>query len=118
MLTGSGEGWQGAAEGVSKRTMIGATQVKLQTERLRVAKGLVLGQALFDELLNFRMRQPRTDTSVEAMRENPHDDLIFAVALACWWGDRLTWNERDADRLLPEPEDWDAYDGRSAIGGY
>ena len=117
VLNGSGEGWHGAAEGVSKRTMIGTTQVMLQAERLRVAKGLDLGQALFDELLNFRMKPPRADATVEAMREGQNDDLVYAVSLACWWSDRLVWNEEDD--TWPEDDAWDSDDeDRSIVGGY
>jgi hypothetical protein len=46
----------------------------------------------------------------ESWRERDHDDLVFAVALACWWADRdhrwvpvpkqpmpqSTWRERAA----------------------
>ena len=118
VLNGSGEGWKGAAEGVSKRTMIGAAQVMLQAERLRIANGLDLGQALFDELLNFRMKPPRTDATVEAIREKPNDDLVFAVSLACWWSDRLVWNEQDD--TWPDDDGWGNADDldRSQVSGY
>ncbi len=112
------ESWRGQTEAVPKRTIIGVTITLLQADRLRISSGLDLGKALFDEMANFRMRAPPADT-IEAMRENPDDDLVFAVALACWWGDRLTWNEEIAEDMLePEDDEMWAEHGRDGTTGY
>ena len=86
IVNGSVGGRREQVELVPKGAMIGATQVLLQAERLRIASALELGSTLRDELLNFRMTPPKVDT-LEAMRENANDDLTFSVALACWWGE-------------------------------
>jgi hypothetical protein len=42
------------------------------------------------ELLNFKVKiDLRTaHDSYEAWRDRTHDDLVFATALAAWWGER------------------------------
>lgn len=74
---------------VPKRDLATSVQVLLQTQRLRIAEGLEYGLALARELLNFRVKiDPQTiHDSYEAWREGMHDDLVLAVALACWWGE-------------------------------
>src|SRR5262245_41045381 len=41
---------------VPKRDLVGAAQVLLQAERLKISAGLELAGVLVDELLNFRVR--------------------------------------------------------------
>jgi hypothetical protein len=60
---------------------------------LKIAAGLELWPVLKGELLNFRRKiNLRTaHDSYEHGRESDHDDLLLAVALACWgassrWG--------------------------------
>jgi hypothetical protein len=50
-----------------------------------------------EELLNFKVKiDPKTaHDSYSVWRENPHDDLVFAVALAYWLGE----NQRRAGAL-------------------
>jgi hypothetical protein len=75
---------------VPKRDLVGTLVALLQTGRLRVAEGLELAPALVNELVNFKMKI-NLDTghdSYEAWRESVHDDLVLAVALACWCGER------------------------------
>src|SRR5262249_13652058 len=59
----------------------------LPAPRLQVAASLPDAAALVRELENFRMKEPPSDNTVE-WRENPQDDLVFAVALAAWWGEK------------------------------
>lgn len=74
---------------VPKRDLVGALQVLLQTQRLKVAEALPLAQVLVQELLNFRVTiDSRTaHDSYSSWRESDHDDLVLACALACWWGE-------------------------------
>jgi hypothetical protein len=69
-------------------------QVLLQGRRLRVAQGLPAAQVLARELQNFRMKVTLTNSdNLGAWRENQHDDLVLAVALACWMAEREPpWN--------------------------
>lgn len=72
---------------VPKRDLVAAVQVGLQRERLKIAAGLPLAGVLTSELLNFKVTiDPRTaHDSYAAWREAEHDDLVLAVALACWY---------------------------------
>jgi len=84
---------------VPKRDLVGAAQVLLQSGRLKVASALPEAETLKRELLNFRVKvDPRTaHDSYEHWREGDHDDLVLAVAMACWF--RMFWN-RHADPEL------------------
>lgn len=76
---------------VPKRDLVSTVQVLLQTGRLKVAAGLPEAKALAEELLNFQVRiDPKTaHDSYGTWREGTHDDLVLAVALACWYGERV-----------------------------
>jgi hypothetical protein len=74
---------------VPKKELVGCLQVLLQTRRLRVAKALPEAATLVRELETFRVKI--TDAANEtfgAWREGQHDDLVLAVALAAWMGER------------------------------
>jgi hypothetical protein len=75
---------------VPKRDLVGVVQMLLQQRRLRIASALPEAATLQHELLNFRVTiDPRTaHDSYAAWREAAHDDLVLAVALAAWWGER------------------------------
>jgi hypothetical protein len=75
---------------VPKRDLVGVLQVLLQTRRLRIATQLPEATILERELLAFRAKTPTAGAEVaEAWRERPHDDLVLAVAFACWLGEWL-----------------------------
>ena len=64
------------------------TQVLLQERRLRVPRSLRYVKELEDELLRFEVKI--TDAGADtygAWREGQHDDLVFALCLACWYGE-------------------------------
>ena len=74
-----------------KRDLVGILQVLLQSRRLRIAGQLPEAAILEQELLCFRAKTPTAGVEdAEAWRERPHDDLVLAVALACWLGDWAT----------------------------
>ncbi len=75
---------------VPKRDLVTAVQVLLQTGRLKIAAGLPEASTLRKELLNFRVKiDPKTaHDSYEHWREGDHDDLVLAVAMACWFRER------------------------------
>lgn len=75
---------------VPKRDLVTTVQVLLQTERLKCAK-LPDWPALEAELLNFQVKISTVTAhdSYGAWREGAHDDLVLAVALACWWALRF-----------------------------
>jgi len=75
--------------GVPKRDLVATVAVLLQQQRLQIAESLPETPALLHELLNFRVTiDPKTaNDSYSAWRERDHDDLVLALALACWWGE-------------------------------
>lgn len=75
---------------VPKRDLVGVVQLLLQTRRMRIAASLPEAATLRRELQAFRVTiDPATaHDSYAAWREADHDDLVLAVALACWYGER------------------------------
>lgn len=85
---------------VPKKELVGALQVCLQTGRLQFAQGLTELKALVKELQTFQVKvTAAANETFEAMWRDggAHDDLVLAVALACWWA------ERTGDRDVGEP---------------
>ncbi len=81
----------GKVHRVPKRNLVGHLQVVLQAERLRIARELPLSGVLAAELTGFKVKigltgHDRYGNEVgEAMwREQDHDDLVLATALAVW----------------------------------
>lgn len=74
---------------VPKRDLVTTLQVLFQSGRLKVAAELPEARVLVEELLNFKVKiNPKTaHDSYEAWREGIHDDLVLAVALACWYAE-------------------------------
>jgi hypothetical protein len=78
---------------VPKRDLVSVVQVLLQAERLKIARALPEAQTLTSELLAFKVSislkgHDSYGNDVGPWRENPHDDLVLAVALACWFGEK------------------------------
>jgi hypothetical protein len=78
---------------VPKRDLVSVVQVLLQAERLKIASSLKEAQTLTAELLAFKVSislkgHDSYGNDVGPWRENPHDDLVLAVALACWYGEK------------------------------
>ncbi|MEO7033610.1 MAG: terminase family protein [Polyangiaceae bacterium] len=69
-----------------KRDLVSALQVLLQRGDLKIAASLSLRSVLTDELLAFQARiNPDTaHDSYAAGGTGAHDDLVLALALACW----------------------------------
>ena len=76
-------GWR-----VPKRDLVGVVQVLLQNQRLRIAAALPEAETLLRELEGFRVRVSAAGhDTYGAWRDGTHDDLVLAVALACWYGE-------------------------------
>ncbi len=74
---------------VPKRDLVATLQILLQGKRLLVADALPDAAVLLQEMLNFQMKITAAANDVYgAWREGAHDDLVLAVALACWWAER------------------------------
>lgn len=80
---------EGRRISVPKRDVVASVASLLQTGRLRIPRGLPGGALLARELLRFRARISASGhDTYGAERETDHDDLVLAVALACWLNER------------------------------
>jgi hypothetical protein len=75
---------------VAKKELVSSIQAAIQTRRLQVAPLLDEAATLKQELALFRSKVSTATghESFEALRERDHDDLVLAVALAVWFGER------------------------------
>ena len=70
---------------VPKRDLVSVLQVLFQSRRLKIARDLPEAGVLFSELMNFSAKiTTKANETYEAWREGQHDDLVLALALACW----------------------------------
>lgn len=106
------EGDKGSPEGadwrVPKRELVSTIQVLLQGGRLKIAEELPNAAVLIQELLHFRVKIDLVTAhdSYGPWRERVHDDLVLAIALACWYGQirrAASWHPVLADS---ERESW------------
>jgi hypothetical protein len=69
----------------AKRNLITATKVLLGKKQLKIGRRISFADVLIKELQNFHVKvKPATGhDSYAARREGAHDDLVFAVSLAC-----------------------------------
>jgi hypothetical protein len=75
---------------VPKRDVVMAFMVVLQQRRFRVAKELPEAAILFKEGQNFQWKVSKAgNDQYGAWREGQHDDLLLAVALPVWWGEKV-----------------------------
>jgi hypothetical protein len=75
-----------------KRDVIAAAQLKLQAnpKLLTIARELPDRAALEDELTNYRVKiSEHLNELFTAARETDHDDMVIAVAMACWAAESL-----------------------------
>jgi len=103
ITAGDAETYSNGVWRVPKRDLVFSLLTTLQTNRLRIAESLPLAETLVAELLNFRVKinlQTAHD-SYAAWREGEHDDLVLAVALACWWGEQ---HRPPPDAVRGDPE--------------
>jgi hypothetical protein len=74
---------------VPKKELVSVLQMLLQTQRLKIAAGLSLAEALSREMALFRASVKVASGAEEVTwREREHDDLVLEVALAAWEGER------------------------------
>jgi hypothetical protein len=76
---------------VPKRDLIVGVQVALQRGALQIPRSLDASGTLMDEMSSMQVRvSPYANEQFGCWREGEHDDLVLAVALACW-GARMVW---------------------------
>jgi hypothetical protein len=75
---------------VPKKDLVGTAQALLSSGRLLLDSKMTLSETLRQELKNFAVKITETGGETFASwREGQHDDLVFAVALACWLAERF-----------------------------
>jgi hypothetical protein len=91
---------------VPKKELVTGLQLALQSRRLKVAPDLPDTDLLTRELSNFRLQRVSiNETDAAEWRVNRNDDLVFAVALACWHADQYPPRKPLPPRPPPEPRD-------------
>jgi hypothetical protein len=74
---------------VPKKELVTGLQVVLQNQRLQIARSLPEAATLVHELQQFQVRiTASAHETFGVWRAGQHDDLVLAVALACWWAER------------------------------
>ena len=74
---------------VPKKELITALQVVMQARRLQIARSLPDASLLVRELQQFQVKiTTAANETFGVWRDGQHDDLVLAVALACWWSER------------------------------
>ena len=71
---------------LAKRDLIGGVQALLQSGRLRLSSGLAETPLLIAELQTYQVKISDAGHDSYNAREGKHDDLVLALALACWLG--------------------------------
>jgi hypothetical protein len=70
-----------------KRDLVSTLQLLLQDRRLAIAAGIANADMLVREFSAFRAKVAATSDLLD-WRDRPEDDLVLAIALACWWSER------------------------------
>jgi hypothetical protein len=87
-VTITGGGTESYADGyfrVPKRELIVGLEVLMEQGGLRIAEGMKDGAALVNEMAEMRVKlSGSAHQRYEAGRSGEHDDLVLALALACW----------------------------------
>jgi hypothetical protein len=81
---------EGGEVHVPKKELVSAVQSCLQRRTLKIAPMLKEAETLRRELGAFRVKVSAStgNETFEAWRERDHDDLVLAVAMAVWHGER------------------------------
>ena len=69
---------------VPKRELVGATQIALQTGRLKIAKDLPEVDMLTRELQTFQVSISQSGFDSYEARVGQHDDMVLSLAMALW----------------------------------
>lgn len=73
---------------VPKRELITTLQVLLQCGRLKIARSHPEAAVLVKELADYKVKVTAAANETFNAREGAHDDLVLAVALAAWLGEK------------------------------
>jgi hypothetical protein len=107
----------GLAWHVPKKELVSTLQVIMQSARLKISE-MPERKVIIHELQTFtaKINVATGHETFEAWRERDHDDMVLAVAMACWLGERpaLPW---ECPAFLPSAPDgglssWEKLYGR------
>jgi len=74
---------------VPKRDLVSNLQLLFQARRLKISKDLPEAEILVQELRSFRVQITESGNDTYGVwRSGEHDDLVLAVSLAAWLGER------------------------------
>ncbi len=72
-----------------KRELAGIMMSIIQSRRLQIVKSLALAAVLEKELETFKVKVTLAgNETFESWRERDHDDIVLAIAMAAWLGER------------------------------
>lgn len=109
---GDATSYEGGYWRVPKRDLVAAAQVPLHQKILKFAD-VPLRETLVQEMINFKIKitESAHDT-YGAWRDGEHDDIIFAVMLACWAAKKAKpqrlagyWNVWTGEWYTTDPND-------------
>jgi hypothetical protein len=72
---------------VPKKPLVTCLLGLLQNRRLQIPRKLPEANLLTREMLNFQMRITPSANEVFGTRRGEHDDIVLAIALACWFAE-------------------------------
>jgi hypothetical protein len=70
---------------VPKRDLISTMSVLLEQRRLRIPRSLPIADLLTKELQEFKRTVTKVGNDTYAAERDQHDDMVLALALACWY---------------------------------
>ena len=76
---------------VSKQDLVNAAKLVVEQHRFALDPSMPLAAVMLHELASYRGLQHQTTGHItySAWREKDHDDLVFCLAMVCWWGELL-----------------------------
>jgi hypothetical protein len=91
ITAGTAETREGVRYFVPKLVLVSRLQALLHQGLLKIKKSLPEAEVLVRELQDFRVQYTATGNLTFNAREGRHDDLVLAVAVACWraYGDAM-----------------------------
>jgi hypothetical protein len=84
ITAGTAEAYDGGVLHVPKLSLISRLQALLHEGRLKIHRGLAEAPTLVRELADFRVQYTAAGSLTFNARAGKHDDLVLAVAIACW----------------------------------
>jgi hypothetical protein len=87
---------------VPKRDLISTMSVLLEQRRLRIPRDLPAADLLTRELQEFKRTVTKVGNDTYAAERDRHDDMVLALALACWYRDWVNTHLERASAQQPQ----------------